>query len=605
MTRPDYQPLLDDCTAKLAREQKRANRISWTRLAVFLLTVACAVPGFQHTQWAGPLALLLGTAVFCVLVRRLNRVQADIRFLQARGEVLEAYLARLGDGWRTFPDTGEEFLGEDAPARDLNLFGKDSLYQFLCAAKSPNGRKVLADRLLNRMPSVPEILPRQRAVQELSEDWDFLLELQTLSAQLPAEKRGEGQRSIEDFQKLAAEPRPKTPLALTILIWLLPCVTLFTLVSAVLQIRTELSLALCSCLVCLQLLITFLGFLRNQKLLAPLYAFCQGISAYRAIFALAERQTFQCPYLQSLREKLTGGSLPATQALRRLERIGEAVKLRHSGLMLLLLNGLLLWDYHCADRFLDWQAVCGRDVEGWMKAVGELESLSSLAVLCYVRADSAFPNLVEQEKPTISFAGLRHPLIPEQAAVGNDFQLTGSTCIITGSNMSGKTTFLRTIGVNLVLAYAGGPVTARDFTCSQMALFTSMRIEDSVTQGVSTFYAELLRIKEIVDYSKRGLPMMALIDEIYKGTNSRDRITGAQETLRRLSGPHALVLVTTHDFELCSLGEEKSGFGFTLVNFHFTEHYVNNEIRFDYKLRPGRCQTTNARQLLRMVGIIE
>ena len=115
MTRPDYQPLLDDCTAKLAREQKRANRISWTRLAVFLLTVACAVPGFQHTQWAGPLALLLGTAVFCVLVRRLNRVQADIRFLQARGEVLEAYLARLGDGWRTFPDTGEEFLGEDAP----------------------------------------------------------------------------------------------------------------------------------------------------------------------------------------------------------------------------------------------------------------------------------------------------------------------------------------------------------------------------------------------------------------------------------------------------------------------------------------------------------
>ena len=161
---------------------------------------------------------------------------------------------------------------------------------------------------------------------------------------------------------------------------------------------------------------------------------------------------------------------------------------------------------------------------------------------------------------------------------------------------------MRSIGINLFLAYAGGAVLADEFEAAEMAVFTSMRLSDNVGEGISTFYAELLRIKEIIDYSHQGKPMIALVDEIYRGTNSQDRIFSAAETLRRLSKPQAMTIVTTHDFELCDLEKERS---LDAVNYHFSEYYQHDEILFDYVIRPGRCQTTNARQLLRLVGIVD
>ena len=210
--------------------------------------------------------------------------------------------------------------------------------------------------------------------------------------------------------------------------------------------------------------------------------------------------------------------------------------------------------------------------------------------------------IVESQIPKFNFEDLRHPLIVEEKGIGNDLGVEGNTCIITGSNMSGKTTFLRSIGVNLALAYAGAPVVAKQFTTSYMEVFTSMRIEDRVDEGISTFYAELLRIKEMIEYSERHLPMLTLIDEIFKGTNSADRILGATETIKKLGKPWLNVMVTTHDFELCNLaGEGKR----KVVNYHFEEYYEDNQIRFDYKLKNGRCKTTNAKYLLRMVGILD
>lgn len=202
----------------------------------------------------------------------------------------------------------------------------------------------------------------------------------------------------------------------------------------------------------------------------------------------------------------------------------------------------------------------------------------------------------------ISFTALDigHPLIVETKNVRNDIEIKNNICVITGSNMSGKTTLLRTIGINLVLAYCGAPVCASKMECSIMDLFTSMRINDDLNSGISTFYAELLRIKMLIDFSHKQQDMIFLIDELFRGTNSRDRIIGATSVVKNLSKDWIIGLISTHDFELCNLENEIDG---KIVNYHFTESYINNKIQFDYTLRSGRCTTTNAKYLMKMVGI--
>lgn len=174
------------------------------------------------------------------------------------------------------------------------------------------------------------------------------------------------------------------------------------------------------------------------------------------------------------------------------------------------------------------------------------------------------------------------------------------TAVITGSNMSGKTTLLRTIGINLVLAYAGSPVCAKEFNCSIMDIFTSMRVKDDISTGVSTFYAELIRIKMIIEHVKKQSPMIFLIDEIFRGTNSNDRISGAKNIISNLYKEWIIGLISTHDFELCEMENEKH---INVKNYHFSEYYENNKIIFDYKLKQGRCNTTNAKYLMRLVGV--
>jgi DNA mismatch repair ATPase MutS len=231
-----------------------------------------------------------------------------------------------------------------------------------------------------------------------------------------------------------------------------------------------------------------------------------------------------------------------------------------------------------------------------------MEVRISLAVPAQVREVVCWPVIKAAPEPQITATDLMHPLIREGQAIGNDVSFKSGIAIITGSNMSGKTTLLRTLGVNAVLAYAGAPVAAAACTLSLMRIFTSMRVGDNIGTGESTFYAELKRIREMIEYVHRQRPMLALIDEIFKGTNSADRIVGAEATLRKLHLPWVLALVSTHDFELCELENDPV---VQATNHHFSEYYVKDRIFFDYKMKSGRCQTTNARYLLRMAGILE
>lgn len=576
--------------------QKKYNRISLLRLFVFLFAVVSFAAGAWMRSVIGYAAGALGFLAFLFLLRVHERVARGQRREQARRETLERYTCRFDERWKSFPDDGASYLAEEFPqGRDLDLFGKSSLYQLICTAHTKMGRDRLAKSLQNTAPDRAEIQRRQGVVRELAGKPAFAVELECLTGQMPA-----GQNSGETLGRFAeARQTSKGPAFLKILAWVLPFLTLFFLLSALLGIQTRWSMVGFDVLLIVQILFALLGHRRNQAVLRPVFAFQASVEPYRAVFALLEQEPFTSAYGKELKEKLTrnGG---AVQALQELESIAGAVKLRFSGLGYILCNSLLMWDYHCVDRFQAWNAAHGAAMGEWLETVGEIESLASLSVLCNIRTGTVFPEIGGTEL-SLLFEDLRHPLIPEEKAVGNGFSLRAATCVVTGSNMSGKTTFLRSIGVNLLLAYAGGPVLAKRFQASELALLTSMRIEDSVSEGISTFYAELLRIKRIVEFSRTGKPMLALIDEIFKGTNSRDRILGATETIRQLSVPHALTIVTTHDFELCELENNKT---IRAVNCHFSEHYVGDEIRFDYKIQPGRCKTTNAQHLLRMVGIL-
>ena len=221
----------------------------------------------------------------------------------------------------------------------------------------------------------------------------------------------------------------------------------------------------------------------------------------------------------------------------------------------------------------------------------------SFASIGQTRTNYCFPKLLDRDTPRIKARNLASLLIADKKAVANDADLRAGTTIITGANMSGKTTWIRTLASAVLLAYAGAPVCAESFSVSKMAIFTSIRVNDDISQGMSTFYAELLRIKSMIEFSEKKLPMLICIDEIFKGTNEDDRIMGAKEAIKRLTNGLSITLVTTHDFDLCSM--EK------ISNAHFQEYYEGDKIKFDFKVREGRCTTTNAKYLLKMAGILK
>lgn len=598
-----YQLTQLRCQEELKRWNRQYNICSIYRG----ITAVCACVGFITGFYLRQsLYYYLGAAlaaVFLLLIRWHNQIEKQQAYYASKETVSKDYLDRCGvdfKQFRQFKHQGSEYLSEEFTfAKDLDLFGPGSLYQYICTANTTYGSNRLAEWLLKGSPDLAAIKKRQEAVKELALNIELTSDFETFGRIARIQNKDAGDDVIREFIE-EVQSAKKEPLLLKLLIWGLPAITCYFLVLVILQINLNQNVTALVYMTGLQLLLAIGGYVRNGRILGPIHRFSRCIKPYRQMFSLIEQAKFQSEYLKELQDEISeqGG---ASQAFGFLNRIGEAASARYNGMAFLIYNSLLLWDFHCSDRFHQWGTGCGPYLKHWMEILGEMEALISLTVLCSVKKSYTFPEMIESDTPVLSFHNLKHPLIEESKAVGNDLTLTHQTCMITGSNMSGKTTFMRSIGVNLALAYAGGPVLADDFCTSRMQLLTSMRIEDNVNEGISTFYAELLRIKHMADVRKQGKPMIALIDEIYKGTNSKDRILGARETIKKLAGPQVVMMITTHDFELCDLEDDPLA---DAVNYHFTETYTDKEITFDYKIRNGRCQTTNAQYLLRMAGIL-
>lgn len=595
---------------KLDKLTQTSNRVSFLRL------ITVAVAGMAFFLWCQRktpafLAFAFSFAfVFLMLIRYHGILEDEQTYLEDFQSVLKDYMARFDDGWKGFPMNGARYINDDMlESRDLDLFGKGSLYQYICTASTIWGQDQLAFWL--RLPGrgfekgsvsriVQEIISRQQAVAELTRNPEFCMEFETYARELRSIEYEKSRKIMDRFFQ-ALETKNAFPAVCRILIRLFPLVTLTLLFSALLGIHRHPTMPIAFLLVFAQLVSAGLGFYRNNKILSPIYQMNRAITPYRKLFQRLEQESFDSPYLNDLRQTLLKNGSAST-ALKELETITDSVCARHNIYAFLLYNGLFLHDYHCVEQYENWKEKYKYSLQTWLKAVGNVEALISLGVICHTRMVHCLPAITDSRHPLLTASDIRHPLLKESAAVGNTIDLTHGTCIITGSNMSGKTTFIRSIGINVVLAYAGGFCTASSLRISLMELYTSIRTEDNVNEGVSTFYAEMLQIKKMIEASKKQLPMISLIDEIYKGTNSRDRIFAAKETIRNLSKPYAVTLITTHDFELCDLDKDLD---IHAKNYHFVENYKENRILFDYKLKEGRCTTTNARYLLRMAGILK
>ena len=370
-------------------------------------------------------------------------------------------------------------------------------------------------------------------------------------------------------------------------------------------------------LVVAQLLV--LGWLR--PLVEPTIAAAASREApfgrYQGVLEAIERQSFSSPLLRRLQAEVrggteAGGARSASAEMRALQRILGYAEVRHSGLASLLLNMSVMWDLWCAVALDRWRVRTGRRVRHWMQALGQVEALASLGTFADENPEYAFPEVTDGP-PRFDARGLGHPLLPRDRRVVNDVAVQGApsaevssgdapcvALLVTGSNMSGKSTLLRAIGANAVLALAGAPVCAAALSMTPVAVRTSMRISDSLEHGVSHFYAELLRLKRVVDSSNRGERVLFLLDEILHGTNSRERIIGAKGVVQHLIDHGAIGAVSSHDLGLAPLEEETGG---RVRNVHFQELVVEDKMSFDYKLKPGVVASANALRLMKIVGI--
>lgn len=595
MKQNEIHSKLAENEARLKNEKKRLMMWSNLRLVSAFLVLVGMVFGFKNDF---PLGFVLAggaLALFCYYVYRFNRQQHLIELVQNRLLVLERYDARTKGEWHNFADDGASYVKkEDYISSDLDLFGPDSLYQYLSVAHTISGRDALM-RLLTR-PNLKLIEARQASVLELLKDDDLAIDFEALGFQ-KNRRLEEDERAAEARLRAYATGKGNRAIGqLKLLAYGLPLLTLFSALGALQGIGSWMTVAYAFVLQLFAALMLS-GSIQVEK--DSVMVLAKKLDRVEERINVLLKPDFKSDYLVEMQRQLAN----AGDGIRALNRIVNAWHLRENFLFYWPLVGFLAWDFNCCLALDRWRKRYGKSFETWMDWLGEVEALYSLGTISRVRPDeTTVPEIADQSSPFIEMADGKHPLLDPRTVIGNDYRQGADTVIITGSNMSGKSTFMRTIALNAVLAYAGGTVCAKAFRITPMRIFTSMRVRDDVSEGISSFYGEILRIKGMVQFAEKEVPMLVLVDEIFKGTNSADRIIGAQAAIRKLTHPWMMTVVTTHDFELCALADSDDIHG---KNYHFEEHYEGDTIAFDYKIRPGRCMTTNAKHLMRIAGLLD
>ena len=584
---------------------KKIKEFSWSRVVVFVFSaffiVLLASNGVAIMVW---LVALGGGIGFAILMKEHNQATYQKQHAMFLTEINEQETLRQQNQLATFPD-GRAFIRRDHPyVADLDVFGSHSLYQLLNRTTTESGSERLAG-WLSEAASEAVIQERQQAVQELAPKLAWRQELQASGKHFT--------NSQSDFRKLLAwldEP-----------VHLLPHATKYRAVSVILAVLTTLALLyhmrfayasdfLLNSLPLIAMVIVNVMFLKRLKPVAEAiinstHENVKTLGGYQALIGKIEAEEFQSPRLQQLQVAFRQDNFSASQEINALKKILEVAQLKGTESMggnnvYPVINILWLIDPHWIIRAERWKTRNRAYVKAWADAVGTFEALSSLAGFAHANPSYTFPE-VKAGACTIRFTALGHPLLPPDRRVCNDFHLRSSDNIvmITGSNMAGKSTFLRTVGANLVLALAGAPCCAYSGEVTVMQLFSSMRTQDNLEEGVSSFYAELKKIEQLLKLIQSGEPVFFLLDEMFKGTNSKDRHRGGFSLIKQLQELNAFGIISTHDLELA----DEAGKHALVTNYSFNSDIREGEMTFDYRLTPGLCRDFNASELMRRSGI--
>jgi hypothetical protein len=587
----EYQNRLQDRSERVGRHSRRDELLSTARGVLFLLILGIVWAAFQFE--AVPFNWLIPPiALFVVLVVYHAQV---VRQRQAAQEAVDYYkhaLARLNDDWAGHGPAGERYLSPEHPyAGDLDIFGPGSIFQLMCTARTQLGEATLAD-WLSAPADIETIGRRQRAVEELRHELDLRESLALLDAKVhdDFDQNRLLQWSQEPVQLIAPWRRIVVAVASVLAVggligWLFFGMPISAFILPLM----------------FQVILTFAYRRQITESARTADEAGSGLAILVQVLDVIEGRQFQSPCLQTIRSSLDTEGLPPSRRTAQLHNLISTLNNSLYNQFFMPIGLMLGLPVHLVHAIEKWKAHVGTHIPGWLQAVGEFEALCAISRHAYEHPDDPFPELLEAG-PCFDGLQLCHPLIPKRQCVSNDVSLDAEKqlIMISGSNMSGKSTLLRTVGVNTVLALAGAPVRAKSLRISPLMVGTSMRVNDSLASGASLFYAAVSRLKSVVELTSAKLPLLFLLDEILQGTNSHDRQVGAEGIIRGLIEAGAIGLVTTHDLALTEIID---AFGTRAANVHFEDQLVDGKMTFDYKMRPGIVRKSNALELMRMVGL--
>ena len=585
----EYERRLQAHGAEAARRARQSAWIGNLRLAAALGVIAviwgsAKTHAFAVWWFAAPLAVFAALVIVHERVIRAEGLAKKAEGVYRRG------LGRIEDKWAGSGNAGEHLRPEEHVfAEDLDLFGRGSLFELLCTARTPQGEQLLA-RWLLEPGRREEIAQRQEAVAELREKVEFREELATRGEDLSAPRDAEALAKWAEAAPVLQSPTLRVLATVLGMAGMAAIVTAFTLgwwLALLVVVAVEGSLAY-----------------RLRRATEQVIAGVEGAAPELALIAALLRRIEEEPAaaarLKAVLERAKSGGATAWACLARLRTIADFIDGRHN-MLVRALDTPMMYTVQVAFAAEAWRRRHGKTLRRWLEAVAEYEALASVATYAYEHPGDPFPEVEAGASPRFEGEEMGHPLIPEKQCVRNSVSLGEGTrlLVVSGSNMSGKSTLLRAMGTNVVLAGVGAPVRARRVRLSEMRLGTAIRVTDSLQAGKSGFYAEITRLRQIMDLANGEEPVLFLCDELLHGTNSHDRRIGAEALLKALLERGAMGVVTTHDLALTEIAASDG----RVRNAHFEDQVVEGKMVFDYRLRDGVVTKSNALELMRSVGL--
>ena len=586
-----YEGIKADAASELSRLSKLSATVSVARLAIVIAAIACIWAWWGEAVLVGS-TLAVGVVLFLVLVIKHNKLFGKIAMQKALNRVATDNMRRINLELDTLDGGGEYVNPRHEYSYDLDLFGQRSIFTLLNSTATKGGERLLAGSLVKPELSAVEILKRQEAIKELAGMESFRIRFQALGLVAKGDNETDMDMSACNFANCKLRQWQ------TVSIFLFPSVLAILVVMAVLGLDVSVWIEICAVL---SLVVASLGSKKVGQLHDSVDKVVNTVSIYHNLLSEIENGRFESELMMEFQSRLRTGDELASEASRKLAKLLSNMDQRYNWLSYIVLNMLLQWDYRQARNVERWIARHEGMIGRWHDVLCKVDELCALATFAFNNPSYTFPKI--DGHVIIAASRMGHPLIDAKRCVRNDVghMECGNFLVVTGANMAGKITYLRTVGVNYLLALIGAPVCAIDMIFTPAHLFTGLRTTDSLNDNESYFFAELRRLQTIINCAEHGERMLVILDEILKGTNSADKQKGSLALVRKLVKMNVAGIIATHDLVLGNLADEFPGM---VSNRCFEAEIKDDTLKFDYKLHEGVAHNLNAYFLMQRMGIV-